>query len=73
MLKDEIEKKTQFKKKRKNYLSQPVLTLKLIATQFLTHVLIIFRKNPKIVKSIENPKKYVFNTFASFLAFFSVV
>jgi len=35
-----------------------------VATQFLTHVLINFQKNPKITKNIENPKnKYVFNTF----------
>jgi hypothetical protein len=39
-----------------------------VATQFLTHVLINFQKNPKIAKNIENPKKYIFNTFASFLA-----
>ena len=26
-------------------------------------------KIQKIVKSMENPKKYIFNTFASFLAF----
>ena len=30
-----------------------------VATQFLTHVLINFLKNPKIAKNIENPK----NTF----------
>jgi hypothetical protein len=42
---------------------------KIVATQFLTHVLINFQKNPKIAKNIENPKKYIFNTFASFLAF----
>ena len=40
-----------------------------VATQFLTHVLINFQKNPKIAKNIENKKKYIFNTFASFLAF----
>jgi len=40
----------------------------LVATQFLTHVLINFHKNSKIAKNIENPKKYIFNTFASFLA-----
>jgi hypothetical protein len=40
-----------------------------VATQFLTHVLINFQKNPKIAKNIENPKKYIFNIFASFLAF----
>ena len=40
-----------------------------VATQFLTHVLINFQKNSKIAKNIENPKKYIFNTFASFLAF----
>jgi hypothetical protein len=28
-----------------------------------------FLENPKIVKNNENPKKYVFNIFASFLAF----
>jgi len=38
----------------------------IVATQFLTHVLINFQKNSKIAKNIENPKKYVFNTFASF-------
>jgi len=31
-----------------------------VATKFLTHVLIFFQKNPKIEKNIENPKK---NTF----------
>jgi len=31
--------------------------------------LIKFLKNPKIAKNNENPKKYVFNIFASFLAF----
>jgi len=40
-----------------------------VATQFLIHVLINFQKNSKIAKNIENPKKYVFNTFASFLTF----
>jgi hypothetical protein len=40
-----------------------------VATQFLTHVLIIFQKNKKIAKNIENPKKYISNTLASFLAF----
>jgi hypothetical protein len=30
-----------------------------VATQFLTHVLINFQKNPKTAKNIENPK----NTF----------
>jgi len=40
-----------------------------VATQFLTHVLINFQKNSKIAKNIENKKKYIFNTFASFLAF----
>jgi len=34
--------------------------MSLIATQFLTHVLIFFQKNPKIEKNIENPKKYIF-------------
>jgi len=43
--------------------------MNIVAIQFLTHVLINFQKNPKIAKNIENPKKYVFNTFASFLAF----
>jgi hypothetical protein len=28
-----------------------------------------FSKNSKIAKNIENPKKYVFNTFASFSSF----
>jgi hypothetical protein len=31
-----------------------------VATQFLTHVLVNFQKNPKIAKNIENPKQYVF-------------
>jgi hypothetical protein len=31
--------------------------------------LIKFSENPKIAKNNENPKKYVFNIFASFLAF----
>jgi hypothetical protein len=31
----------------------------IVATQFLTHVLINFQKNPKIAKNNENPK----NTF----------
>jgi len=44
-----------------------------VATQFLTHVLINFQKNSKIAKNIENPKKYVFNTFASFFIIFSIV
>jgi len=43
--------------------------LVVVATQFLTHVLINFQKNSKIAKNIENPKKYVFNTFASFSSF----
>jgi len=41
-----------------------------IATQFLTHLFVKFlKKNPKIAKNKENPKKYVFNIFASFLVF----
>jgi len=44
-----------------------------VATQFLTHVLINFQKNSKIAKNIENPKKYVFNTFALFFSIFSIV
>jgi len=32
----------------------------IVATQFLTHVLINFQKNPKIAKNIENPKKIHF-------------
>jgi hypothetical protein len=32
----------------------------LVGTQFLTHVLIFFQKNPKIEKNIENPKKILF-------------
>jgi hypothetical protein len=44
-----------------------------VATQFLTHILINFQKNSKIAKNIENPKKYVFNTFASFFSIFSIV
>jgi len=39
-----------------------------VATQFLIHVLINFQKNPKIAKNIENPKKYIFNTFAPLVA-----
>jgi len=31
--------------------------------------LIKFSENPKIAKNNENPKKYVFNIFALFLAF----
>jgi hypothetical protein len=31
--------------------------------------LIKFSENPKIAKNNKNPKKYVFNIFASFLAF----
>jgi hypothetical protein len=41
-----------------------------VATQFFTHLFDkIFEKNPKIVKNNENPKKYVFFIFASFLVF----
>ena len=40
-----------------------------VATQFLTHVLINFQKNPKIAKKHWKSQKYIFNTFASFLAF----
>jgi hypothetical protein len=47
--------------------------IKGVATQFLTHVLINFQKNSKIAKNIENPKKYVFNTFALFFSIFSIV
>jgi hypothetical protein len=44
--------------------------LVIVATQFLTHLFDkIFEKNPKIAKNNENPKKYVFYIFASFLAF----
>jgi hypothetical protein len=41
-----------------------------VATQFLTHVLINFQKNPKLAKT-SKIKKYIcfFNIFASFLAF----
>jgi hypothetical protein len=43
-----------------------------VATQFLTHVLIKFLKNPKITKNKKNPKKICFfNIFALFLAFSS--
>jgi hypothetical protein len=35
----------------------------IVATQFLTHVLINFQKNSKIAKNIENPK----NTFLIYL------
>jgi len=31
-----------------------------VATQFLTHVLINFQKNPKIAKNNENPKNMFF-------------
>jgi len=44
------------------------LLILVVATQFLTHILINFQKNSKIAKNIENPKKYIFNIFASFLA-----
>ena len=40
-----------------------------IATQYFIHVLINFQKNPKIMKNIKNPKKYLFNIFVSLLAF----
>jgi hypothetical protein len=41
-----------------------------VDTQFLTHLFDkSFEKNPKIAKNNENPKKYVFYIFASFLAF----
>jgi hypothetical protein len=40
-----------------------------VATHFLTHVLIIFQKKTKNSKNNENPKKCIFDTFASFLAF----
>ena len=43
-----------------------------VATQFFTRVLVNFQKNPKIAKNIEYSKKYVFNTFASFLAFLAL-
>jgi hypothetical protein len=45
-------------------------TFPAVATQFLTHVLIIFqKKNQKIAKNNENPKKCIFDIFASCLAF----
>jgi len=40
-----------------------------VVTQFLTHLFDKFSENPKIAKNNENPKKYVFNIFAPFLAF----
>jgi len=40
-----------------------------VVTQILTHLLDKIFENPKIVKNNENPKKFVFNIFASFLAF----
>jgi len=40
----------------------PIMML-VVATQFLTHVLINFQKNSKIAKNIENPK----NTFLIYL------
>jgi hypothetical protein len=43
-----------------------------VATQFFTRFLVNFQKNPKIAKNIEYSKKYVFNTFASFLAFLAL-
>jgi len=43
--------------------------MRYVATQFLTHVLINFQKNPKIAKKHWKSEKYIFNTFASFLAF----
>jgi len=44
-----------------------------VATQFLTHVLINFQKNPKIAKNIENPKNTFLIHLHRFLAFFSIV
>jgi hypothetical protein len=41
----------------------------IVATQFLTHVLINFQKKSKNSEKHWKPKKYIFNTFASFLAF----
>jgi len=41
----------------------------LLLPNFWSTFLIKFLKNPKIAKNNENPKKYVFNIFASFLAF----
>jgi hypothetical protein len=41
----------------------------IVATQFLTHVLINFQKKPKIAKKQWKPKKCIFDIFASFLAF----
>jgi len=41
----------------------------LLLPNFWLTYLIKFLKNPKIAKNKENPKKYVFNIFASFLAF----
>jgi len=37
----------------------------------LTHVLIKFLKNPKIMKNNKNPKNMFFNIFALFLTFSS--
>ena len=55
-----------YNKKQKDYLKFFVIP---VVTQILTHLFDKFLKNPKIEKSNENPKKYVFNIFASFLAF----
>ena len=41
----------------------------LLLLNFLPIFLIKFLKNPKIAKNNENPKKYILNIFASFLAF----
>jgi len=41
----------------------------LLLPNFRPSFLIKFSENPKITKKNENPKKYVFNIFASFLAF----
>jgi len=41
----------------------------LLLPNFLPIFLIKFSENQKITKNNENPKKYIFNTFASFLAF----
>ena len=66
---NEIKAKTKQQTKNRQPMPRVFFDVISVATQFLTHVLINFQKNPKIAKNIENPKKYIFNTFASFLAF----
>jgi len=44
-----------------------------VATQFLTHVLINFQKNPKIAKNNENLKKTFFKYICIIFSIFSIV